>query len=293
MDTVAACVGAEPQIVDGVVKTDGTTALGADNKAAIAAIMCGVEDYLAKTEKHRPIEILFSVKEETGGGVELLDFKSVKSNQGIIFDLVMPIGTIAVASLHIINFHLNFKGKAAHASRPDEGKSALKPAAKLIANFQDGILDDGLTTINFGKIESGTDINKVPDRAVVSGEVRSFSYDLFKLHLAEVKKMSENYAQEAGVTVEFTTDGPCSGYMFNEDDPFIVQIAKILEQNGYKVAFYKSRGISDSNPLIEAGIKVLTLGDGVVKAHTQDEEINVQSLEDMRLLVFKFLKNIQ
>ncbi len=292
MDVVDPCLGVKPSFINGVVKSDGTTVLGADNKASIAAIIKGVEDYLAQTGEPRAIEILFAVKEETGGGVEFMDFSKIKSKQGIIFDLIKPIGTIAIASPYIYNFHIKFTGKSSHASRPDEGKSALKPAAKLITSADDGFLDNGLTTINFGKIEAGTGINIIPETATIHGEVRSFKKDLFEAHLEAIEKMAKKCASEDGVKVDFTTDGRCAGYEFPEDDTFIKKISAVLAKNGHKIVFYKTSGISDSNPLVEAGIKVVTLGDGITKAHTVEEEISLESLESMRALVFDFLQKL-
>jgi tripeptide aminopeptidase len=129
----------------------------------------------------------------------------------------------------------------------------------------------------------------VPGLVTINGEIRSIDQDLFKGHLAEIEEAAKQCAKDFGVKVTFTTDGYCSGYKFNKEDEIIKKIALILMENGHKVVFSESTGISDSNPLIEAGIQVVTLGDGISDSHTVNESIAVKSLEKLRNLVVEFL----
>lgn len=293
MDTVEPGSKIKPIVEGGKIRSSGKTILGADNKAAIAAIIHGTQDYLAKTKNSRPIEILFSVKEETGGGVEFFDFKKLKSTQGIIFDIAEPIGTVSLSSPYIYNFYLKFKGKAAHASTPEKGIDALKPAALFVTKLETGLLSDGSTTINLGKATAGTGINTVAEEAIISGEVRSFDSSVLETQLMQIEELANECVKNTGATVEFSKDGYCAGYNFEEKDSFVQSICYILDQNGHKINFFKSKSISDSNPLVEAGLKIVTLGDGVKAAHTLQEEISLQSLEDMQKLVSDFLDEIR
>ena len=294
MDTVNPGCGIKPVLESGVFKSDGkTTILGADNKAPMTAIMIGVEDYLKQTENPRPIELLFTVKEETGGGVELFDAKRIVSKHGIIFDMVKPIGGITIASPHIINFVIEFKGKSAHASTPEKGISVLEPVAKFLQSVRIGKLDDDQTTINVGLVNAGTVVNAVPGQAVISGEVRSFDKVLFDKHLDAIEQQARNVIVGNAVKIEFSTDGYCPGYSYTPDDVWVNFVSDIYKENDVVTSCEKVSGVSDANSLNAAGVKVLTLGDGVEDAHTPEESVSLDSIKKMRQLVVAFLEKYQ
>jgi tripeptide aminopeptidase len=66
MDTVKPGNGIKPQIKDGVITSDGTTILGADDKSGIAEIIWAIKELKESGEKHAPVEILFTISEEIG-----------------------------------------------------------------------------------------------------------------------------------------------------------------------------------------------------------------------------------
>jgi len=87
MDTVSPGIGIKPVIRDGVIYSDGTTVLGADDKAGIAAILEGVETIIEKNIAHGDIEIVFSIYEEGGlYGAKNLDYENLKAKTGFVFD---------------------------------------------------------------------------------------------------------------------------------------------------------------------------------------------------------------
>lgn len=289
MDTVEPGRGIRPIVEDGFVKSSGDTVLGADNKAALAAIIVALEEYIGQGGKKR-LEVLFTVREETGGGAEVFPFEWIEAKKGLIFDFAAPIGGVVLASPYIYNFRAVFIGKAAHGSRPEEGVNALLPAAEFILNVPQGRCDNGETTINVGKIKGGTGINIIPAEVRVDGEVRSFNKEAFERHLIEIEEEAKACAEKAGASVSFSTDGYCAGYAFKENDPWIVEIARTLEAMGFSLSLKKATNITDSNPLVDAGIAVVTLTDGVEAPHTRDERISITSLEALKRIVLAFLE---
>lgn len=288
MDTVQPGVGIKPVIMSGVIKSSGNTILGADNKVAIAAILTAIET----TKSNQALELLFTVKEETGGGVEFFPFEWIKAKQGLIFDSAKPLGGIVLRSPYIYNFHVKLFGQAAHASLPQEGINAFTPAINILQQIKVGSLDDGETTINVGLIKGGTGINTIPDNIVISGEVRSYDKKLFKKHLDHIKDVFEKETKKVGVKLEFTLDGYCSGYAFFKSDTFIKQIEKILVDEGLKCEYYEHSGISDANVLIDHGILTINLTDGVKYPHTTKEEISEQNLMQLTSIIIKCIQAI-
>lgn len=281
MDTVKPGIGIKPVIAEGIIKSDGTTILGADNKTAVAAIMTAVEG----AGNTKPLELLFTVKEETGGGVELFPFEWLTAKKGVIFDKADPLGGIVLNSPYILNFHVTITGKATHASTPQDGINAFSPAFRALAETGVGQLDNGKTTVNIGLINGGYGINTVPEELTIAGEVRCYDKKLFDTRLAGIRAAFESEAKADGAKITFTTDGYCGGYSFAKDDDFICDIADIYKLHGLPVTYYEHSGISDANVLNEKGIKTVNLTDGGKFPHTKEEQIAVADLEKLVKIV--------
>lgn len=293
MDTVEPGNNINPIVKNNYIQSDGKTILGADNKASISAIICAVEEYKGKNNKLPNIELLFSVKEETGGGLEFFPFEWIKSKVGLAFDYARPFGRIVLSSPYIYNFKATFMGKPAHSSRPEEGINSILPAVKFINKIEVGRLDDGETTVNIGLVNSGTGINTIPSETIVQGEIRSLNKKKFDDRLDELNNYIKNIkAEYPDIKIELKLDGYCSGYNHKENDPFILKIISIYKKLGIKTPFDKSTGISDANPLVGAGIKVVNLADSVEYPHTTKERISIKNLEKLKEIISAFLSDI-
>lgn len=293
MDTVEPGNNINPIIKNGYILSDGKTILGADNKASISTIICAIDEYKEKNNKLPNIELLFSVKEETGGGLEFFPFEWIKSKIGLTFDYARPFGKIVLSSPYIYNFKATFIGKPAHSSRPEEGINSLSPAIKFMDKIKVGRFDKGETTINIGVVNSGTGINTVPNETIVQGEIRSLNKKKFDEHIEELNKYVNNIESKYPVIkIKLELDGYCSGYNHKEDDPFILKIVSIYKKLGIKTSFENSTGISDANPLVGAGIKVVNLCDGVEDPHTTKERISIENLEKHKEIISVFLFDI-
>lgn len=229
MDTVEPGRAIKPILKNGYIQSDGKTILGADNKASLSAIMLAVEEYKTKYQVLPSLELLFTVREETGGGVEFFSFSLIKSKLGLLFDYARPHGKIIISSPFIYNFKINFKGKAAHSSRPEEGKNSLLASVKFISKIPIGKMDGGDTTINVGQVNSGTGINVIPEITTVWGEVRSIDEKLFKKYLIQIESKAKEIAQNSGVSLEYVTDGYCPGYNYPPEDKFIQEIVSVYQ----------------------------------------------------------------
>lgn len=285
MDTVNPGSGIEPKLIKGFVTSSGNTILGADNKAFIAALLTALE----QTDNKKRIEIIFSVKEETGGGIEHLPFHWIKSKDALVFDSAQPIGGIILRSPYIFNFHIVLKGKAAHASLPKKGKNALIPALQILNTIPVGELDSKETTINVGLISGGTGINTVPDTVTISGEVRSYNKKLFEKHLKTIRLLVTKVASKFSVSYKYWQDGYCPGYVFDKSDALIKKVKDVYRSLNINSQLYNHSGISDANILNAKGIKTLNLADGVIDPHTTKEKVSVADLNKLVLIIQKII----
>lgn len=88
MDTVPLAVGVKPQVKDGYVTSDGSTALGGDNRAGVAEILEAVRQVRELDLPHGDLQLLFSVAEEEGLlGARALDPKHLKADFGFAVDV--------------------------------------------------------------------------------------------------------------------------------------------------------------------------------------------------------------
>ena len=294
MDTVEPGRGIKPIIKDDIIQTDGTTILGADNKASIAAQLTAIEEYKAKHGKYPPVELLFTVKEESGGGAEFFKASWLKSSKCFIFDYSKSFGKIVKASPFIINFVIALEGKSSHASRPEDGINSLIPTGiDIIRSIPVGRSDEGKTTINVGLIKSGSGVNVIPKFTEIYGEIRSLNKDYFTKHLKDIETKATEIANKNNVKISFNTNGYCGGYEFSDDDLLIGQIKSIYQSLGIETEIVSNTSVSDANSLNDIGIKTINMSESVENPHTPEERISVKNLNRLKEIMLNFLENIK
>ena len=287
MDTVEPGKGIKPQIKNGFITSSGNTILGADNKAVIACLLT----ILGNNNFKKPIELLFTVKEETGGGVEHFPFQWIKSKLGIIFDFAKPLGGIVVQSPYISNFIIELKGKSAHSSIPQKEKNPFIPAFIALSKMTIGKTDNSKTTINIGTIKGGTGINIIPSNIKIEGEIRSYDHKLLEKNLKKIKNLFNKDADKYKIEIKFSKNGFCPGYLHDKKDLLIKVIKKTYQEFGLMTKYYVTTGVSDANILNKAGIKTFTLSDGVISPHTVNEKIKIEDLKTLSEIINKLLRN--
>jgi tripeptide aminopeptidase len=130
------------QIGHDIVTTDGTTLLGADNKAGVAEIMDAVQVLLANPQiKHGTIKILFTPDEEIGRGVDKVDLKKLGADVAYTIDGESA-GSIEDESFSADGATIRIQGVSAH---PGMAKGKMEHAIKIAARIIDALPKDTLT----------------------------------------------------------------------------------------------------------------------------------------------------
>jgi tripeptide aminopeptidase len=114
-----------------IVTTDGTTLLGADDKAGVAIIMTLVESVLKQSFPHGPIQIGFTCDEEIGRGVVHFDPKQFKADFAYTLD-GGPIGEFNFENFNASSAVVQIKGKAIH---PGSAKNQMVNSQTIAAAF--------------------------------------------------------------------------------------------------------------------------------------------------------------
>lgn len=152
MDTVAPGYGISPILRDGVIYSDGTTILGSDDKAGIAAAMEAVQTIVEKGLPHRPIEFLLTICEENGIlGSKYADYSKIISKEAIVLDNE-DVGHLVNQAAAYMKIHFSIQGKSAHAGvSPEKGIHALKAVAECISGIECGRVSE-ISVVNVANL---------------------------------------------------------------------------------------------------------------------------------------------
>src|SRR5918997_4677257 len=201
MDTVVPGEGVKP-IVDGdIIRTDGTTVLGGDDKSGCAVIIETIRCLQEQNIPHAPIEAVFSICEEVGLlGAKHLDVSRIRSKYGIVFDSDDP-GFLFTKGPSANHLEFKVHGLESHAGvAPESGISAIRIAAEAINNMKLGRIDEE-TTANIGVIHGGEATNIITNLVTLRGEARSLDDSKLEAQTRHIIECLEEAAARYEVTV--------------------------------------------------------------------------------------------
>jgi tripeptide aminopeptidase len=288
MDTVEPGRGIKP-IWDGpdIIRTDGTTILGADNKAGCAVILEVLQSAIEDDAPTRPIEVAISRGEEVGlVGASNMDYGAISAKTAIVIDSGGPPSSIQGQAPYHYTYTIEVHGRAAHAGvEPEKGVPAITIAAEAVLGMPQGRLDFE-TTGNVGTIRGGLVRNAVPEECVVEGEMRSMEFEKVetlistaRTHLAEVRERHP----DARVDATFNLAYP--GYKLEPGDPAADLVFGVLHDLGFTPNPHPVGGGTDGNVFRGHGIASVVIGRGGYNQHTKDEYLVVpEMLECARVI---------
>jgi tripeptide aminopeptidase len=282
LDTVPPSGPLEPVVVDGFVRNAGGTILGADNKAAVVAMLEAVRRVVAENRPHAGIELVFTPKAEVGLiGIAAFDHDRMHADLGFVYDQAAPIGEIILGAPHAHAMNVTFHGRAAHSGMfPEEGRSAIQAAAKAISDLRLGRVDDETTT-NVGTIRGGTAGNIVPEWCSFLAEARCQDERRLNEMVQEMLDVFSFAATSCDCEVETEMRKSYRGYRFKRDDDVILVAAAALARCGYEPSYALSGGAADANVFNERGRRCVNLANGMTDIHTAEERIAVEDLSAM------------
>lgn len=291
MDTVASTKGIRPRLNGGIVRTDGKTILGADDKAGIAAMIELGRVLLEGALPFGTVQLVFTVAEEIGLlGVKHLDFNKVIGRHAFVLDGTREVGSVIVSAPALYKLRIEIIGKAAHSGiEPDKGINAIAVAAEALKSIKVGRLDRH-STANIGTIHGGTATNIVPERVIVEGEVRSLLPARISPVISRMQRAFQKAAGRHGAIVVFKKEEDFKAFDLGKDE--IVSMVRSAA-HACRMPFhpYSSCGGSDANVLNLHGIKSVVLGLGINGLHAPHESIPVANLNRSAELVLSLVNH--
>ncbi|MBO9597894.1 MAG: M20/M25/M40 family metallo-hydrolase [Cohnella sp.] len=292
MDTVSPGKGIKPRLDDdGYIRSDGTTILGSDDKAGLAAMLEAIRLLKENQIPHGPIQFVITVGEESGLlGSRAMDGSRLRAKFGYALDSNGEVGAIAVAAPTNSRQFITIKGKAAHAGvNPEDGISAVQVASKAVSLMKLGRIDNQ-TTANIGRFEGGGEVNIVVDTIKIYAEARSQVQEKMERQVESMREAVAAAAKEYGAEFDFQTITIYPAYNYGDEDE-VVQVAKsAINKIGLTPRTFASGGGSDANMFNGNGVPTVNLAVGYEDIHTTNERIKADDIVKVTELVIAIVE---
>lgn len=275
MDRVPNGLGIRPMAKDGILYSDGTTILAADDVSGICAILEGIRLALEAGAPLPRIEILFTVGEEIGlFGALAMDMSLIRSKIAYVFDSPGPVGRLIHAAPGMYHLSCQITGRAAHAgNEPEKGIDAAKLMCDMLSSLRQGRLDE-ITTSNFPILSTGSaSSNVVCDSASFSGEARSRSAERLENYVAYFERHCTELAKERGAGIKIQKNRLFQAFCIPETDPCILYAREALASLGIPCLIEAGGGGMDGNIYNERGLTAIGVATGYTKNHTKEEQL--------------------
>ena len=280
--TEALCPGLKDHVGDELIVTDGTTLLGADDKAGIAEIMAAVETILEKNLRHGEVRVIFTTDEEIGHGTDGLDVQELGCDYGYTVD-GGPLGEIEYENFNAAAAVLTVHGVGVH---PGSAKNVMVNAATVAMDFHALLPEDEVPekTEGYEGFFHLTDMEGGMAKATLRYIIRDHDREKFEekkaLFAACAEKINEVYSD--GTAEVDITD---SYYNMKEKIlphfHLIERAENAFRANGVAPMCVPIRGGTDGANLSWAGLPCPNLSTGGYNYHGVREWIPSASLDVM------------
>ncbi len=285
MDTVDEVSGenVKPQVTerdgDRIITSDGTTLLGADDKAGVTAIMSALSYLQEHTEiLHGKIEVIFSPDEETGHGMDNVPLNLLSSKCAYTVD-GGALGELETECFNAYKSEITFIGKATHTgtARPTMVNAAVM-ASSFVANLPRHQAPE--TTDGYQGFYAAMGIQGTMEKASVSLLLRDFSKVGMEKRKAFVDLLAQTTAASFGGKAEVThTQQYLNMKEGLEKNPCVVQnLIAAYKASGLEPVFSPIRGGTDGSRLTEMGIPTPNIFTGGHNFHSRDEWCSLNGL---------------
>lgn len=274
-----------------LITTDGTTLLGADDKAGVSEIMTAVEQIITEKIPHGDIWIGFTPDEEVGSGADLFDLDYFKARFAYTVDGDYE-GEVAYENFNAASASFEINGVNVH---PGEAKDIMINAALVGCEIASLLPENETPTHTEGRegFYHLTDFSGDIAHAKVNYIVRDHDKATFEKRLDTLrgieKKMNEKYHAD---TVKLNIQHSYSNMLeVIEKNEYVVAIAKKAIKNvGLEPVSRPVRGGTDGARLSFMGLPCPNLGTGGYGFHGPFEHISVEGMDTAVSVIKEIVK---
>ena len=264
-----------------IVTSDGTTLLGADDKAGIAEIMAAVAHLVAHPELQRaPLRVAFTVDEEVGRGAEDFDLDAFGADIAYTLD-GSGLGDLEVETFSAASVRVTIRGLSVHPGVA-KGKlvNAVKLAAELVESLPKGRLSPETTEEREGYVHPHR-ISGNAEEAVVDFIARDHDDTLLGTHVRFLSELAGRLAEReprAKVDVE-VRHSYRNMRPFIQENPRVVDAAlEAIRRAGVEPRLAITRGGTDGAVLSSQGLPTPNIFTGGQEYHSVREWASVQDM---------------
>ncbi len=275
-----------------LIVTDGTTLLGADDKAGIAEIVTAMEYLIAHPEiKHGKIYICFNPEEETGRGTEKIDLERFAPSYAYTLDGDM-VGGLEYECFNAADVKVRFTGVSVH---PGTAKNKMKNSI-LIANEFINMLPPFETPSHTENYEGFYHVNGIEGielETKMSIIVRDHDKQKFEEKKAYVLRVTDflNAKYGEGTVVTEMHDSYLNMKEHIKDRMEIVERAvNAMEKLGIEVNIKPIRGGTDGSALTFMGIPCPNIGTGGGNYHGYLEYVSIDQMKKAVEVIVELVK---
>jgi tripeptide aminopeptidase len=291
MDTIVPGKNKKAVLDGDVIRTDGTTILGADDIAGIVYMLEAIRVIQCKSLAHGDLHFVFTIAEEGGlFGSTNLDYSVIDAKYGFVVDYGSDIGRVVVKAPFRSDIDAAVTGVSAHAGKPEKGINAIKIVSEAISDMKIGRVDPE-TTSNIGVIRGGNMSTTICSRVELTGEVRSFSEEKLNLQTLLMRECLEKAAGKYGGGFEFDCRHIYNAYDVESETVLMTHLQKVYDRSGVVLIKEYSCSGSDANIYNEKGIKSVVLATGAQYIHSTSERIKVSDLTKGAELLVQLLSD--
>ncbi|MDD6307724.1 MAG: peptidase T [Clostridiales bacterium] len=274
-----------------LITTDGTTLLGADDKAGIAEIMTAVEEIIKSAVPHGDIWIGFTPDEEVGAGADLFDLDYFRADFAYTLDGDYE-GEVAYENFNAASAVFSIKGVNVH---PGEAKNIMVNAAFIACEIQ-SLLPPEETPAHTENREGFfhlTDMQGDVSAATLSYIVRDHDKANFEMRLEKLRSLEKEVNRKYGEgTVTLTIHHSYSNMLeIIEKNQYVVDIAKkAIETVGLTPLSRPVRGGTDGARLSFMGLPCPNLGTGGYGFHGPYEHVSIEAMNTAIEIIKEIIK---
>jgi tripeptide aminopeptidase len=264
-----------------IVTSDGTTLLGADDKAGIAEIVAAVAYLAGDPERPRvPIRVAFTVDEEVGRGAEDFDLEAFGADVAYTLD-GSDLGELEVETFSAASVRVTIRGLSVHpGTAKDKLVNAVKLASELVVSVPAGRLSPETTEGREGYVHPHR-ISGSTEEAIVDFIARDHDDELLASHVELLRGLAagvEAHEPRAKVDVE-VRHSYLNMRPFIEENPRVVEAAlEAIRRAGVEPRLAITRGGTDGAVLSAQGLPTPNLFTGGQEYHSVREWASVQDM---------------
>ena len=263
-----------------LITTDGTTLLGADDKAGVAEIMTAVEELIAEGTPHGELWIGFTPDEEVGAGADLFDLAIFQADYAYTVDGDYE-GEVAYENFNAASAIFHIKGVNVH---PGEAKDIMVNAALVGCEIVSRLPEAETPAHTSGRegFYHLTDMSGDVAAATLSYIIRDHDKVMFETRQKKMQEIADSMNQKYGVgTVTLTIhDSYANMLEIIEKNTYVVDIAKkAISSVGLEPISRPVRGGTDGARLSFMGLPCPNLGTGGYGFHGPFEHISVEGMK--------------